>query len=321
MRLSDEFNDETRNWLARAIGGAAATAGGGGQLDIVRLKGATTSSVYRVAHPAVAQRFALRVLDNPVWCSELPDLAKHEAAALVEAQKTGVRAPKLIAFSENGDETGFGVPVVLKTFLEGDIQLRATNFDKWLDALAEPLAVLHQHTNIGDDFRWQFGSWVNCDELAVPIWTTVPQIWELAIERILHAVPSPASPDVFLHRDYHPTNVLWREDGAACSGVLDWINACRGPAGVDVAHCRTNLTLMFGANAADRFLVAYKRHITRLGARFDYTAYWDLDSVFEMCLPQPTFYAPWEVFGLDIISPHLLERRLDIYMEMLLEGM
>jgi hypothetical protein len=32
-------------------------------------------------------------------------------------------------------------------------------------------------------------------------------------------------------------NVLWEENGI--SGIADWINACMGPIGIDVAHCWT----------------------------------------------------------------------------------
>jgi hypothetical protein len=45
----------------------------------------------------IPQRFVLRVLDNHEWLAEEPDLAAHEAAALEEAQKAGLRAPSLVA--------------------------------------------------------------------------------------------------------------------------------------------------------------------------------------------------------------------------------
>ncbi len=62
----------------------------------------------------------------------------------------------------------------------------------------------------------------------------------------------PTGPDAFIHRDFHPANLLW-VDGRL-TGVVDWVNACVGPAGVDTAHCRVNLAILWGAEAADRQL-------------------------------------------------------------------
>ncbi len=144
--------------------------------------------------------------------------------------------------------------------------------------------------------------------LAVPPWSKAPRVWERAIEFWLKAEPE-ARP-VFIHRDYHPTNVLWSGSAAghsAVSGVVDWINACRGPAGVDVAHCRTNLAQMYGPEAAEAFLAAY----LEVADGFRYDPYWDVDSMLDMSLPQPTFYEPWLHFGLDRIAAEESMRRND----------
>ncbi len=55
-----------------------------------------------------------------------------------------------------------------------------------------------------------------------------------------------------IHRDFHPDNVLW-SDGRI-SGVVDWANACLGPAAVDVAHFRVNLAVLHGPATADAVL-------------------------------------------------------------------
>ncbi|MBV9790607.1 MAG: aminoglycoside phosphotransferase family protein, partial [Chloroflexi bacterium] len=131
--------------------------------------------------------------------------------------------------------------------------------------------------------------------------------WERAIELWLGAAP--AYRPVLIHRDYHPTNILWQHD--AISGVVDWVNACRGPAGVDVAHCRMNLTLMHGMDLADQFLLLY----TELAESFDYHPYWDVDSILDLCLPTPSFYTPWQTFGLGTIVPQVLQQRADTHLE------
>jgi aminoglycoside phosphotransferase (APT) family kinase protein len=44
--------------------------------------------------------------------------------------------------------------------------------------------------------------------------------------------PVPSDERVFIHRDFHPGNVLWR-DGEV-TGVVDWVNASIGSPWADV---------------------------------------------------------------------------------------
>lgn len=293
------FGQDAYAWLSESIGISQS------HFDLAQMKGATSSSVFLIhySYDADSHRFVLRVLDNQEWLAEELDLAAHEASALVEAQKTGLPVPELVAYST--DDIGFGAPVVLMSYLEGSVELRPTNFQQWLNDLAEQLASLHQHT--ADHFPWQFCSWVEEATLAPPQWTTIPHVWEQAIELVLGS--EPITQPVFIHRDYHPVNVLWHK--GKVSGIVDWINACQGPAGVDVSHCRTNLAQMFGVAAADQFLDAY----TAISPQFEYDPYWDIDSILDMNLPQPTFYPPWQDFGLNVIPPEVLKQRIDAYIE------
>ena len=68
--------------------------------------------------------------------------------------------------------------------------------------------------------------------------------------------PAPGLPQVLVHGDFHPSNVLWRR--GRVSGVVDWQAARAGPAVTDVAHCRVNL-LTLGAGAAERFTACWQR--------------------------------------------------------------
>lgn len=294
----EQFGTTAREWLAESIGAAPQN------LEIRRMKGATSSSVFliRSFHGSASGRFVLRVLGDQEWLAHEPDLAVHEAAALQEAQKAGLKAPRLVAYSP--EDVGFAAPVVLMTFLEGNVIVSPSDQKTWLEELAGELACIHRHR--GTTFAWTFRSWVNWAALAPPAWTTIPRLWERAIERV--SSPAPSARSVFIHRDYHPTNVLWHR--GVVSGVVDWINACRGPAGVDVAHCRTNLALMYGTAAADQFLESYRQ----VADSFEYDPYWDLDSLLDMYMPQPTFYAPWEELGLGPLAAEELNRRVDAYL-------
>lgn len=78
----------------------------------------------------------------------------------------------------------------------------------------------------------------------------------------------------FIHRDFHPGNILWVR--GRCSEIVDWPNACRGPAGCDIAHCRENLMWLGGDYAADSFQAQYK-HITATSHHPD----WEIASTLE----------------------------------------
>lgn len=301
--MSATFNDDALDWLGHAIGAA------GRGLDIEPMAGSTSSSLYLIkdTHGLALRQFVLRVLDNREWLADEPDLAHHEATALAEAQRAGLPAPGLVAYS--GDDVGFGAPVVLMTFLAGKIELHPADFSSWLAELADQCAAIHRHS--ADAFPWRFRSWVNRAALTPPGWSAVSDVWQRAIDVWLAGAPETRA--VFIHRDYHPTNVLWQggTSGGAISGVVDWINACRGPAGVDVAHCRNNLAQMYGPETADRFLDAY----LAAAEGFVYDPYWDIDSLLDMSYPEPTFYEPWEHFGLKRIAPEETMRRIDAYLE------
>lgn len=263
------------------------------------MKGSTSSAVFLVQDSSSLKRFVLRVPTQREWLAEEPDLAAHEAAALDEACKAGLPAPELVAYAS--DDVGFGVPVVLMSWLEGAIDLCPADVQDWLANLAAQLAAIHQHR--AQNLRWRYRSWVDRAALAIPNWTTIPAVWQRAIERVQEAPPDYRP--VLIHRDYHPANILWRN--GSISGVVDWVSACRGPAGVDVAHCRTNLALMFGPALAEQFLDLY----SAIAGGFEYNPYWDIDSILDVCLPEPSFYPPWQEFGLSIIPPHVLRQRID----------
>ena len=92
------------------------------------------------------------------------------------------------------------------------------------------------------------------DDGPAPPSATQTLLWETAIEIVAKEMPS--YQPTLVHRDYHPGNVLWVR--GRCSGVVDWVSACEGPPGGDIAHCRSNLIGLAGTQAADRFLDAYR---------------------------------------------------------------
>jgi hypothetical protein len=94
------------------------------------------------------------------------------------------------------------------------------------------------------------------------------------------------------------------------SAVVDWVNACRGPAGIDVAWCRHNLANLHSVAISDDFLTAYA---AAAGREFEYDPYWDLMSVVELLPGPPTMYEGWRAAGVPPISNAIMRERVDNY--------
>jgi Phosphotransferase enzyme family len=90
--------------------------------------------------------------------------------------------------------------------------------------------------------------------------------------------------------------VLWR--GNQISGVVDWVETSWGPAWLDVAHCRTNLAMLHGPEAAERFATAYEKHAG--GVDEPGREYWDVMDIVGF-LPDPIkVVQPWRDQGRDV---------------------
>ncbi|MDQ3897493.1 MAG: aminoglycoside phosphotransferase family protein, partial [Actinomycetota bacterium] len=164
-----------------------------------------------------------------------------------------------------GDVVGDGVPSILMTFLRG----RAVGVPD-LEALAEVAAAIHDVDAAG--FDHEYFPWYRETTTGPPPSATRPELWDRAIDRWVHDMP--AYRPTFVHRDFHPGNVLW--SGGRSTGVVDWANACRGPWGCDVAHCRAQLMGLAGPEAGDRFVAAYQSLTART-----LDPYWEIASVLE----------------------------------------
>jgi len=211
-----------------------------------KLKGATSTTLYKIETDT--DRYVLRLYDNKSWLSKEPDLAAHEAASLktAAADHFGARSPQLINVDESGKQAG--LPMILMQFVPGEVVLKPDDLDAWLKELARVLAGIHRID--ADHFKWTFRRYTKPHELKVPDWTEHPVLWEKGMQIVQSR--EPRYKETFIHRDYHPVNVLWT--GGKISSVVDWVNACRGPAGIDVGHCRDNLVCLFGVEAAETFL-------------------------------------------------------------------
>ncbi len=273
------------------------------------MAGATSSTLYAIQclYQGRTLNLVLRLFTNTEWLQEEPDLAAHEASNLHKVKEAGLPTPDLIAFDAEGQACG--APALLMTRLPGRVVLRPAHFQDHLARMAEVLVRLH--VLAAPDYRWVFAPYYDVTRLALPEWSHVPDLWKKAIE--IASGPWPDHPERFIHRDYHPANLLWTDHRV--SGVIDWANACRGPAGIDVSWCRRNLASMYGVRAADAFLQAYQR---LAGSSSQYHPFWDLLSILDGMSDPPSIYPPWLLFGLQNLTNALLKEREEEFLASIL---
>lgn len=207
------------------------------------LPGATTAAVHLVR---LADGSDV-VLKHFIWADFLdghPEAAAREAWALA-AVNAHVPAPDLLAVDPAGEAAG--APAVLMSYLPGepDAALDPVRLAEVAAAIAtvEPSAC-----------PWSYRPYFDGHPLFAPAWSSDRAAWEALID-IVDGVDR--SPTGFIHRDFHPWNVL--SVGSEVTGVVDWLSAGAGPWQIDVSHCRLNLVLLGRAESADLYVAEYER--------------------------------------------------------------
>jgi aminoglycoside phosphotransferase (APT) family kinase protein len=207
---------------------------------------------------ADGRELVLRRWARPGWDDDDPDLtAAREALVLGRLADSEVPAPELVA--ADVDASTCDVPALLITRMPG----AAFPGRPPLGPLADALEQIHA---VDPDGIPAYQRYYEPERLRVPSWADDRTVWEDAIA--LAHEPAPTLPERFIHRDFHPGNVLWT--GGAVTGVVDWASTSIGAPSADIGHCRMNLAGVLGLAAADRFLAFCGR------AAEDYHPYWDI---------------------------------------------
>jgi aminoglycoside phosphotransferase (APT) family kinase protein len=226
---------------------------------------------------------------------------ESEAAILAALERTDVPAPRLIAFT---NATSAGGPALLMTRVSGRILLMPRDREGWLRQMARMLARIHALGATGTPFE----PWLDADRLSPPPDASRPEVWREAFALV--AEQRHATGAGLIHRDYQHFNLLWSRE--RLTGVVDWGGACIGPPGIDLGHCRLNLTLLFSADIADQFRDAYE---SETGRATD--PYWDIHALLSYgpdwkdFLPlQINGRAPFDVTGMTRRMEDVLARAL-----------
>ena len=300
-RSFDTFSEATKQWICQQLQPIADNT----QIVMLeQLPGGISSHIYGVTLRANDEliRLVMRQIDDEDWLNEQPDAALQEASALQICEKWQIAAPQIIACDAAGEHCG--KPSVLMTRLEGTPLLQPRQMDDWLGQLAAAAAGVHQAEPPSS--YWTYKTYQNIPHFTAPAWSKQQEQWHKLLQRLKQPAPSVAS--CFIHRDFHPANVLWSDE--KITGIVDWTSGCIGPAGIDIGHCRINLVMLHGVAAADRFLHEYK---LVSGNSFVYDPYWDILSLIDMLFGPPEVYQGWVALGITHLTDEMMVERIEAY--------
>lgn len=255
------------------------------------------------------QRLVLRLMDREPWRTHAVGLLRRESEVQQQLVGTGIPAPVSVAIDI--DASYADSPAHLMTWLPGELELRRCDGAAW-ERLAQLLVDIHRFRP-GGGLPRAYQSWAVASKRRVPQWSRRPALWRAAFAVLEE--PPPAYVGVFLHRDFHLGNVLWR-DGEV-SGVVDWVETSWGPAQLDVAHARTYLAMLHGEDAAEEFAQVFNR-LAGATSGGDGRMYWDVMDVVGY-LPSPNkVAAPWRDLGI-AVSDVQAQARLESHLATVLE--
>lgn len=319
--------DEERNGAQDEQPGWAATRawvegqlGAGERIESAeRLLGGWTSTMRRldVAGPAGGRRtLVLRSFVKPFYLRHAEGLLTREAAVLRLLAPTDVPAAEFRALDATAEHCDH--PSLLMTLLPGGIRLEDAGAGRRAALLARQLVRIHQVRTPESDRPRSYQAWTAPERVGLPGATRRPDVWRRAVD-VIRRDP-PAHRARFLHRDFHPGNVLFTGDAdtLGISGVVDWVETSWGPADLDVAHCSTALALLHGPDEGMRFADRYAAEGGRLSTDPAAHLYWRMLDALAFAPDAEKVAVPWREWGRRDLTAALLSRRLEDYLEALL---
>ncbi|MEV5967107.1 aminoglycoside phosphotransferase family protein [Kribbella sp. NPDC051952] len=303
----------TMRWVKDQLGdGEEITA-------VAELRGGWTSRMRRleISGPLGTRSLVLRSFVSDFFRGHADGLLSREAAVLELLKPTPVPAADLIAVDAEGNYCDD--PSLLMSMLPGRVELSDDDPAPRIDLLAAQLVAIHR-VEIADHSRPRtYQPWTSAETVRVPERTNRPGLWRRAIDGIRQEPPPHNA--CFLHRDFHPGNVLFAtQDGEPrISGVVDWVETSWGPADLDVAHCSTALALLHGPAAGMTFADQYVAAGGRLAAAPGDHLYWRLLDSLAFAPDAEKVAMPWRDVGRSDLTPSLLEGRLEDYLAAVLD--
>jgi aminoglycoside phosphotransferase (APT) family kinase protein len=254
----------------------------------------------------------LRSFVKPFYRRHASGLLAREASVLtLLAPYEDVPTPELRAVDATAEHCDH--PSLLMSSLPGGVRVDEEDLDRRIDLLARQLARIH--AVVPADRPRTYQAWTSPERVRTPRGA----LWERAVD-VIRREP-PAYEGCFLHRDFHPGNVLF--DGAGdtlrISGVVDWVETSWGPADLDVAHCSTALALLHGEAYGLGFRARYEAHGGCPPADAESHLYWRLLDALAYSPDAEKLAVPWRELGRTDLTPELLGERLTAYVTGLFE--
>ncbi|MFD8220994.1 phosphotransferase [Streptomyces sp. NPDC059697] len=295
----------TRGWVAKQL------PAGRSVRESTALRGGWSSQMRRLTLDD-GTGLVLRSFVKPFYRRHAPGLLAREASVLtLLAPYEDVPTPELQAVDAAAEHCDH--PSLLMSSLPGGVRVDEEDLDRRIDLLAGQLARIH--AVVPADRPRPYQAWTSPERVRAPRGA----LWERAVD-VIRREP-PAYEGCFLHRDFHPGNVLFTGAGDTLriSGVVDWVETSWGPADLDVAHCSTALALLHGEAYGLGFRARYEAHGGRPPADAEEHLYWRLLDALAYSPDAEKLAVPWRELGRTDLTPELLGERLTAYVTGLFE--
>ncbi|GAA3996115.1 alpha/beta fold hydrolase [Streptomyces plumbiresistens] len=296
----------TRSWLAKQLPEGRTVR------DSRPLSGGWSSQMRRLTLDD-GTGLVLRSFVKPFFRRHAPGLLAREASVLaLLAGQDGIPAARPVAVDASGELCDH--PSLLMSLLPGTVRVDEEELERRLDLLAAQLVRIHEVVPAERPRPYQ--AWTSPERVIAP----PGPLWERAVDVIRREPPSYEG--CFLHRDFHPGNVLFdgSGDGLRISGVVDWVETSWGPADLDVAHCSTALALLHGPEHGLGFRARYEAHGGRRLADGPDHLYWRLLDALGYAPDAAKLAGPWRELGRTELTTKVLGGRLEAYVAGLVEA-
>ncbi|CAM5540578.1 phosphotransferase family protein [Streptomyces badius] len=309
--LEDQGWGATRAWVEKGLTEAERIE------DVARLRGGWTSEMRRldICGPGGRRSLVLRSFVKPFYVRHAEGLLTREAAILRLLGSTDVPAARLVAVDPTAQYCDH--PSLLMSLLPGTVRLGDEGTDRRAELLAHQLLRIHRLPVTAEARPRTYQAWTSPERVNPPEDTERPELWQRAVDVIRREPPDYRA--CFLHRDFHPGNVLFTGDGDGLriSGVVDWVETSWGPADLDVAHCSTTLALLHGVSTGMQFADLYVAEGGTLAEDHASHLYWRLLDALAFAPDAEKVAVPWREVGRANLTPTLLTRRLEGYLQAL----